>query len=514
MKKISVGATLVACIFLTVCVVYSQINFGSWTQLFFYNGDSITLALLIESIKNKESFNWIFSSQTFLFPEVPIYFLSYLLTQNHRVALVANAILNIFILYFFVYLLAKQLYSTILERIVPIILISLFLCLSLILESNPLINSASIVTLLLFNTYYYGSILVALFLLFLMSEIKNKNLNVYSIEFISAVVIGALTYGSNPLLLIYFLVPMLAISLFYTIGEEGKSVFIKIILAIAICLIIGTLIRRLTSHYIALSVNGYIDLLRMPESFMKLINVLSTSIKTKEIFLLWFMWLILYVFHAAAVFRLIVKNKSEFVSQTFPFVHLFFILTPVFIIAAVVVSGNYLTRYLIPIPLFTLVGFSLLIPRLVSFRSQCFLIFCLLAFSIFGIINRLSNPSIVPDVVKSDIDCYVEVAQKKKLISVGSFWTSRYLTLHGGRNVYQVTNDFNPHNWLSNRYDFSNIIVNSVVVDKAIHPAHLNEKNAAVLGAATNTYECHSFLILYFDEFSDGFNILNKKLSK
>jgi len=80
-------------------IVLNHFATTRWPDAFLYNADSLVLPLIKQSISDGERFRWVFSSQLFIFPEAPLYWLSSLPTDSARVALATNAIVNLTALY-------------------------------------------------------------------------------------------------------------------------------------------------------------------------------------------------------------------------------------------------------------------------------------------------------------------------------------------------------------------------------------------------------------------------------
>jgi hypothetical protein len=70
-----------------------------WEINLLYSGDSLVLPLLRESVLAGEPFEWVFSSQLFLFPEGVLYWIVSSFTDNPRAALAGLAVLNLVLLY-------------------------------------------------------------------------------------------------------------------------------------------------------------------------------------------------------------------------------------------------------------------------------------------------------------------------------------------------------------------------------------------------------------------------------
>ncbi len=506
------GALLGATFALTMALIWSQIGYGAWKELFLYNGDSITLALVSKSIWHAEKFNWVFSSQTFLFPEGPIYFLCYLVSGSFKSALFINAYFNILSIIALLILITRYALEDRSSRLISIIIFLILFSAAILCEANPSININTIVTLILFNSYYSGVVLSSLLILWLLCKIASRDHFSWA-YFILMVLIGGFTYGSDPLLLLQFLTPLAAVAFvflrFPLFRYQAKILLSTTVFSLAV----GFLIRYLTSDFISRPVTGYLNFKGIWHSLVELSQIFINSYNTPQIFVLWVFWVVLFLVHFIFFIRLVTSNKTLQTNYAFQLIHVLCIVIPIITIMGVLVSGNSLTRYLLPIPFFIFIGISLLAPYMLSFKKLFFI--CLLGFI------TVSTPAVVrnqssetpPLISEVDLQCYENINKATELISVGSFWTSRYLDLYGNYRVYQVSKELTPYNWLVNKYEDSHINLNSVVVDKVDHFAHVNAADTEVLGPPSNIFNCTRFNVYQYDKDTLGYSLLNQKFN-
>lgn len=504
-------ATIVTCI-----GIFFQFNFTEWANQLYFNGDNITLALVIKSIIDGQPFHWVFSSQTFLFPEGPLFFISYWLSADLKTALLTNAYLNLALLGIPIYLLGKKLLPKDQDSLISFASFFSLCSLTLVLESTPDINASTILTPVFFVTYYSGVIIVSLFGLVLLSKLPKSNNNHRLFIGLAFILTGGLTYSSDPLYLLQVIAPLVTISLVLYVCNQNlrKAWALVFILAIS-GLIAGLIIRHWTSSYAVASVGSYIDVTKVGQAFTGLFSIIRNSVDQPFHGLLWLFWGSLFVIHSICTFIFLNRNGA---TDKFGFdaklVHLFCIASPLITISGVLLTGNFYTRYLLPLPVFTLLGFSLILPRIVSNRISVSAISgtLVLASSFFLYVYLTFNREPTPN--ETDVKCYNTYASRFDLHPVGGFWTSRYLTLYSPseHQVFQVFNDFKPHNWLSNKIDHTNTSINAVIVDHEIKPFLLNQADTEVLGKPTIIYTCQQFRIYVYDQFSDGFRILNERI--
>lgn len=506
------GALLGATFALTLALIWSQLGYGAWKELFLYNGDSITLALVAKSIFRAEKFNWVFSSQTFLFPEGPIYFLSYLFSENFKAALFINAYFNILSIIALLILIARHALEDLGSRLISITIFLVLISTAILSEATPSININTIVTLILFNTYYSGVVLSSLLMLYLLCKLGPRDHFSWS-YFILSVLIGGLTYGSDPLLLLQFLMPLVAVAFVFLKSAlfryQAKILFSTVVLSLSF----GSFVRYLTSDFISRSVTGYLNFKGVWHSFLELSQIFIDSHQTPQIFVLWLLWLTLFFIHFICFINLVYKNKQLQNNYAFLLIHGVCIFIPVITVMGVLISGNSLTRYLLPIPFFIFIGICLLAPYILS-AKKLFLIgsFGFIFISTMTVVRYQSLESL-PLSSEIDIQCYKKINEVTELTSVGSFWTSRQLDLYGNNRVYQVSKELTPYNWLVNRYEDAHININSVVIDKVEHPAHVNAIDIEALGPPSKKFDCARFFVYRFDKDTPGYVLLNQKFN-
>jgi hypothetical protein len=499
--------------------IYFHINSHQWANLFYLNGDSITLPILFKSLIEKEHFSWVFSSQIFIFPEIPIYALSYIFANNHAEALTVNAYINILFLLFIIKILINEIYWMKLYSTEVVSVTSLILILFFILEINPHINGKSVASLMLFGTYYFGVILVSLIQIVLAYFIINKKYkNDIWILNLSAF-LGAICYASNPLYLLQFLAPFcIVVTLMTYRGHLERVKYFNIILFTLASLIIGFLIRIILSDYWKASVSDYISFSKFIDAWRETIKIISLIKSDNNYLFLWIFWLISWTCTGLEFFKICnksvnadcKKNSDDFLLLGF----LFF--SPLITIAGVLATGNYLSRYYLPLPVYSAIGLSyLLIKKMYSVGSnKIILIICVFFIPIILFMNKKSDTT-RPDLY-SDLKCLERIKTLERVHLVGSFWTTRYLDLYRTSEFrsFQVLSNFSPFNWLNNRYNFNDYAIGGVIVDNAINAAHINVKDVDVLGVPSRISSCENFKVYIFDNGTSGYLELNRKLGR
>lgn len=505
--------TIVACF-----AVYVHFNFTEWFDQLYFNGDNITLALVVKSLLDSQPFRWVFSSQTFLFPEAPLFIGSFLLSGNLKDALLTNAYLNLFLLGLPVFLISKKLTPKTQFGLLSTGFFYALVALSLLLETTPSINANTIFTPVLFATYYSGVIITALFVLLMLCALPQQT-GVRRIIFcLTITVLGGLTYSSDPLYLLQVIAPLLLLSaILYALNPAHKKNYVTIFSLALSALMLGLIARHWTSAYAIASVGNYINAAKIIAAFAGLFEIIKNSTDNLWHALSWGFWGLLFLIHGIYTIRLLNKsNLTEKPNENLKLIHLFCFLSPLVTIAGVLLTGNFYTRYFLPLPLFTLVGFSLMLPYIISFRALGLGLITLLVItaSFFG--KSYISERHVPSATELDIQCFNSFANSHNLHPVGGYWTSRYLTLYGpsGHQVFQVLNDFTPFNWLSNTAEHSNTAINAVIVDREALPFHITQMDTKPLGNPDAVLACEQFDIYLYSAKSNGFIILNERIRR
>jgi len=510
------GDRLIAAVFfvLTAGAIYLQLDRGLWRDHLYYDGDNITLALALKSWFEGEPFHWVFSSQTFLFPEVPLYLASYGLTHDFAHALLVNALLNFGIVVLFVWLISQTLSPLMPKRNLAIALFCALTMWVLSLEFYPNVNAHTIFSLIFLSTYYAGVILVALLQLWMLTHFADPPKGVPVVYQVLFILIGGLCYSSDPLYLLQFLAPMFALGILLLGSKLSKQFGWRLLCLLLLTGITGVVLRQICQPFFSAGVGNYINIAQSFNALMNLVQLIASSITSPAYAALWTSWLLLYGFNVIYFWRLLREPKMA-PSKNEMLVYGYCLLAPLATIAGVVVTGNIYTRYLLPVPIFILIGSALTIVRLCS-RKQLYLLCSVLMVLGTGcwLFQFLKNQAVI-DSHAQDIACYEHHVARYELHPVGGYWDVRYLNLFTNQQqAYQITNDFHPLNWLSNVVDHRDSQINTVIVSHGIEPNHIHVSDLEVLGDFSAKYECAQFDLYVYDKGTKAYAILNQRIGQ
>jgi hypothetical protein len=510
--------TLICISILLIGVMFLHLNSINWKGLFYFHGDSVTLALALKSILAGEPFKWVFSSQLFIFPEGILYAISYLVSQDYKSALLINAYINIGLIFLGAYYLVGYLRIKGGSAYNFFIILSCLFLISFSSESVPDINYKSISTLIMFNTYYGGVIIVSIFQLFLVLSITKSNPKYFWPKSSFFALCGALCYASDPLYLLQFLIPLIALLFLLLLLDRSRYFWLstKIIFISAISLSLGHLLRYTLRDHWSASVGSYIGFSKVGIALHNLLGVI-VGLQSSPIYLfLWALWACLLLLMGRR-FCYLIRHRNSSQEWLMDYLVIGFLFSASILSSlGVILTGNFLTRYFLPVPIFSIIGGALAI---IGFSNKLIIkliIIILLMGSAGFSYFTYSNSMMTETTVESDIRCYQKFVNELKIHAVGGFWTSRALDLYGNENsrVFQVTKDFHPYNWLSNRNDYSRFELSGVIVDNEPGTININESDVLILGTPTETQNCQRFKIHAYAKGTLGFKTLNERMTQ
>lgn len=522
---------LIIIVLLVAGVALAHMYLTPWADMLLYNADSITLALVVKSIRAGESFHWILSSQLFLFPEGLLYAISNILVPAVKYSFLFNAFLNLLCLFALYFFIAKSIIKEVGKGEIFAIFGLCLVVFYMLCETQPDINRRTIASVFLITTYYYGVILASLLLLYLhITLIKwsgaNAGGSLSGLLGSAIVIVTGLTYFSDPLLLLQFSLPFLAtLSLVWAIRRLS---FRHLIVAIAlqlVGLIAGQIFRHLCRDMVGNAVAGYIDFRKIATSIMDCWSVI-TEIARNGLSLIEYgvMIGVLVTSVGVAIFLCGRARRTFFhgdsTLSTIALVIVFFaIISPISAIFGTIASGNSNTRYFLPLvfmPVLGLIPLFYIWKRFSREKTLVFIFVFVIAAFVSYVPFRLASAKEAghSDSDSESIDCYNHYMSQQPFNALGGFWTVRPLDLYStsGSRVLQLAG-LSRMKWMNNSSPYFNLFFNGVIVDKSINgerlPNHIYPEDVAPLGPYTRKLSCAKFDIYYYSEDSAGFRLLN-----
>ncbi|QWD66572.1 hypothetical protein [Polynucleobacter sp. MWH-Aus1W21] len=548
-KAALIGAVSFCMLSLAVLVV-GHLLLTSWRDIFFFNSDSLTLPLLLKSILSGETFEWRFSSQLFFFPEAFLYFVSAGLTPTVEWALILNAFINFLLVFTLLLWIGALSGLDFIGRLVFTVCGAVLISIYIVLEPTPAVNQTALVSLSLFNTYYFGVILASYFVLainlcFLKDDSDSSGRSLSSLLLACAgVLILALTYGSNPLFLLQCSLPLLICLLgIYFFRGISKRTLVELIGLQLMGLFLGQCLRWYFSDSIGRSVDRYVDIKAIFQSsklFSENIKLIWSSPVSKIEYLLIVLVICVACFSMAHAWRsFLMRRKGVSIeSCTFnrPLLLLasFSLIAPLFAAVGVLASGNYLMRYFLPLAFFPILATAYLIGIAVNSLdrgTKPFLVGCVCFFlGAPGALALIAN-SVSPGSgsflwwtqshsfsLPQSIACVNERFRGGSINLVASFWTSRPIDLYTSApvRVLQVGPGLKPYYWMNNQAPYKMIQVSGVIVDKPEGtqkwPGYLYEEDLPALGQVSDRVDCERVSIYLFNRDTEGFKKIQQML--
>jgi hypothetical protein len=486
-----------------MAVEFRHMSESAWKTVLLYNGDSLVLPLLQESLSRGEPYEWVFSSQTFLFPEYPIYWLCALVGQTPRIALTINAIVNVLLLYALFRGIAAQLAPgrRLRQVVFPIAALGIFFLFLLSENPNGLsgpgdVPPEDIASLFLISTYYYGVILTGLLVLLLsiwvtdrfqLERVTRARIAVYTS--IVVVLVTATTF-SDPLYLLQFAVPFGAAALALAMLRRLKWKWFALLAGVqAIAGAIGLVLRAVFARYIVAS-SSYISLHRTRTSIAVLTHTLVLWLDDGLLGVLKLLILIaLGVLLTVLLVRFLEQNRRGRAQGAYAltpldgFVAVFTFVSALTLLIGQVATGQLLTRYLVPLFIFPLLGIVLfadpsslgrrlvspqrLRPRLPAVVGATMGVTALLAVTL-GAVAAPATVDMIRTTMPTGQACFERWIGDSRANGVGSFMVTRPLKLYGPQRgeLLQVTAGLGVQPWMNNLSSYRDRHFSFVLVDK------------------------------------------------
>jgi hypothetical protein len=455
---------------------------GSWRAVFLANGDSLVLPLLLQSLERGEPFHWVFSSQTFFFPEFPLYAICGLIMGSPQGGLVLNAILNVVLMYVGFRAVAAAFVpgQRLRQLVVALGAVVLFL-IGVLTEVDVRILGAGtvepsrIATVLLMTTYYSGAILVSLGMLALVvwstGRLGARPVPVRrtAVAAVVAVVVAAAVTYSDPLYLLWFVAPFgIVLVILLVIRRLTLRAVLIAVFPQIVGLGLGMLARAVFSQYIGASYDNYITGNLAKSAVELLLGVLGSWVATPGGILRLLILVALLagtvVFLIAAVRRR-ARPADARASTAELFLALFVLVSAFTLIVGEIATGQGVTRYLLPLFVFPPLALLLVRPDRVpawisGIPGRAVAVAAGVVAAAMIVTVGVTAPAVV-DLAsrRSPVDtaCLDDWLDGRAANGIGSFWTVRALALYGdqrGRLLQVTPFPIGVHFWMNNLWPY------------------------------------------------------------
>lgn len=463
---------------------------GERATLLFYDGDSVLFELVRWSIVDGLPFHWAMSAVLFFFPEIPVYLGLRALVSTAQQAVIANALLNLVVLYVLVRLVAGLLGSgrwgsgrsgSGRARSIVVALVAygaIILC--LLSETTGSKETLELTTLFLIGTYYYGSILGAFASLVLVMYLVRAGLAGAPARVAAAglVALAALSTLSNPLFVLWGAVPLAAALVIAGVLAAARwRLVLPLVGMLAAGSILGVVARIPLAPFVSPSALSYVYPGRQLDSFVfYLARIAELRLTPGAAELILFLVLTAAAI-AAAVLALRRRDEPLLV-----LVASFGLITPLFVFAFNVALGTESVRYLQPLyfaPLMSIVVVGTVVARTRdrgSARTRSArlphwaprpLVAVLVALVAAGTLPAAAAVASAAGSDYREADCLEEWIAGRDITGTGMFWDIRALKAYGDESVHLVQTDFgivDAFPWLVDVAEFYDADVSYVIV--------------------------------------------------
>jgi len=526
-ERLRVALTEATPIFAVVALTFIElvhVSSSDWASVFLYNGDSIVLPLLNQSISRGEPFEWVFSTQAFLFPEYPLFWLCSVITGSVRGALILNSFVNVLLLYGILRLIAgfvgprHRIRQVVFAALgVVVVLANAMTERSADLEAPGVVAPKSIATLFLLTTYYYGVIVVTLTVVLLTlwltraftTPASRRRTLVYVVV---VVVIGALTMYSNPLYLLQAALPLSLV--FVTLGVARRLSIVQIVTLVAaqaVAVAVGSGLRVVFAEFLVTDFRSYFGPSRILASLgvlrRVLVDRLSSPAEAAALLVISGIVIASVVFLVTAAVdgagRRSRKSQSAPATITL-FITLFIVISTMSLLVGQIATGQLLTRYLIPLFVFPSLGVVLLASNdwlgarmapLAGRRTSTLVLTAVVALAASGLGIAMSAGSVQGLVAQryAPALCLERWAGNRVIDGVAPFMTARPIMLYGHQKgrVLQVVDSVVVQSWMNNLALYRDREFTFVLVTDR----ELAKKTIATLGRPASMSECPGFAI-------------------
>jgi len=479
---------------------------SNWINYLLYDGDSLTLALLVKSIFIKhEAFKYIGSAQLNLFPEGIIYLSCYFLTKSFKASLLLNSYVNILLLYLCIRLIVSQLKFL---KYISKISLSLFMIIifMIIIFSEKQMNPTSgIATTFLLNTYYSGCIFAGLLDIYIILKILSRPIlfkmseAIFITLFLSAVTI------SNPLFIVQFTIPIILILSLMVFTKKivlRKYLLISFInyLALSIYFITSKFLKNLYGVSPGRHIN--LNLLRHPTAFSPF-NFFSDYIEmfgagykpsfNSEIHA--FIPVILYF--AIIIFLLLNKGRKS-KNVIYIFLKVFVISYPMILYLTLFLVKDAAIRYFEPLYIVTIIGTIIMTENRKVIKTINYITIFSVPIIILFSIYALKYPQKIITTETPSLNCFAENTKPNSDRALSPYGL-RYLELYGDSTVNQSAYNYKEYPWLINMANYDNHKYNLLLKIKSF--SEFNNfnttlgPNETIFGKPITVKECGLFYI-------------------
>ncbi len=452
---------------LIAVVTVAQIASTARADLLFRDGDSLVVALLVRSMADGESFEWVMSSVLFL-PEIVVFgglwMMGRVFAFDVNAVLVINAVLNLMALFGAVRLVAGRRRVGTAPVAWSILALGMFGLLTAT-EASASRDSIELASLLVTTTYYSATVIAVVLSVGIVRRVFDGTARARRLLLVLLGVAAAVSTLSNPLYAAWATVPLSLLLGIAAVYQRSRAHALPLLVWLVGGTAAGFVARIPVSEWIANDGSAYVQPTLWPQSVRYYGDLVAERLSTP-----------LGVIGAVLLaVLLLIAVRQSFRAETpgARFVATSAWLLPLLVTIGAIALGTHAARYLEPVAFAPILGLvaspqALRMPRRALTRVAAGL----------GVLLVVGAGVSVPRVVSvaqhpnTDLTCVNDWVSASGQTGAGQFWTVRLPKLHldDPSQLVQVDHQLNAYAWLVNRTDFDATEVTFLIEDSQSTP--------------------------------------------
>lgn len=429
-------------------IVAAQVAQTARAEMLFRDGDSLIVALMVQSVFRGEPFDWVMSSVLFI-PESLLFAASSVLPLGSNGLLAVNAVLNVIALYGAIRLVAGRRRVGAAPVAWSLTALGTFGIIAMT-ETSASRSSFELASLLLTTTYYSATVIGVIATIGILRRALDRPTPGRLLPFWLAVT-AAVSTLSNPLYGAWATAPLGALLALRAIRAPARTPTRRAALVLMMVLgggsLAGLALRIPLDPWIAKSGASYVQPLAWLDSLGYYGGFALSRLQTPGGVVAGMLLLGLFAFAVVRSARL--RDPASRLVATSAWV------LPVIVVVGGIALGTHATRYLQPAlfaPLLALVA----APRALPVPAPRWVI-ATASVALLGVsavsVPRLAASATQPD---ADLVCVTDWVEESGATGGGQFWTVRLPKLHvdDPARLVQVHSNLDAYGWLVNRTDY------------------------------------------------------------
>lgn len=474
---------------LIAIVTTAQIASTARAELLFRDGDSLVVALLVRSIGDGESFDWVMSSVLFL-PEIIVFGMLWMLGRlfalDMNAVLVVGAVVNLAALYGATRFAAGRRSPGRAPVAWSLVAMSAF-CLTAVTEASASRDALELASLLTTTTYYSATVIAVILSAGLIRRAFDHDRTRARFPAWLGVV-ALVSVLSNPLYAAWATAPLAVILVIAAVYPSARSRALPLMWSLLAGTLAGWLLRIPLSAWIANDGTAYAQPGMWPQSVRYHGELLGERLSTP------LGWVGTAIVLALVIVSLVVSLRTESIGARLLAVSAWAV--PLLVLIGSVALGTHAARYLEPVvfaPILGLVASS----RTVRMPRRAAVWTMAAASTALLVIAGLSVPRAVSasQHPNDDLTCVNDWVSASDRTGAGQFWTVRLPKLHldDASQLIQVDHQLNAYAWLINRSDFAAAEVTFLIEDAQSAPWSLGTDALPVDAISCGQYTIYDF---------------------